>query len=187
MLNSVLLMLGLATAVFASSGMSPSACMAAFTKFNFESECVRLMISKVLGYSVVVGAAVVKFPQIIKIYNSKSIEGLSISSFYFEVIQFTVGACYAIHNSQPFSTYGENMFMWFQCTIQVVLYWHYNKTGASTKLAVAGLYLGIILAPLVSGLLPEPVWDAIGTSMLGIVLFVKCPQIYSSWSNGSTG
>ena len=182
-----LLFLGLATSVFATSGMSPSACMAAFTEFNFESECVRLMISKFLGYQVVVGAAVVKFPQIIKIYNSKSIEGLSISSFYFEVILFTVRACYAIHNSQPFSTYGENMFMWFQCTIQVVLYWHYNKTSAWTKLAVSGVYLGLIFGPLVSGLLPEPVWDAIGTSMIGIVLFVKCPQIYSSWSNGSTG
>ena len=67
------------------------------------------------------------------------------------------------------------MFMWFQCTIQVILYWKYNKTSVSTILTVIGLYFGLILAPLVSGLLPEPVWDGIGTSMLGIVLFVKCP------------
>ena len=99
MLNSGILLLSLATAVFATSTMSPSACMAAFTKFNFESECIRLIISKILGYAIIVGATIVKLPQILKIYNSKSVEGLSISSFYFEVIQFTVGCCYAMHNA----------------------------------------------------------------------------------------
>ena len=175
MWNSGILLLSLMTAVFATSGMSPSACMTAFLKFNFESECIRLIISKILGYSIILGATIVKFPQILKIYNSKSVEGLSISSFYFEVIQFTVGACYAMHHGQPFSTYGENMFMWLQCVIQVLLYWKYNKTGVTTMLTVSSLYFGVFIAPLFSGLLPEKVWDGIGTSMLGIVLFVKCP------------
>ena len=42
-------------------------------------------IVKVLGYGVVLGASIVKLPQIIKIIKKKSTEGVSFPSVVFEV------------------------------------------------------------------------------------------------------
>jgi len=41
---------------------------------------------KYLGYSVVIGAAIVKVPQIVKIIKNKSTVGISFGSIQFEVI-----------------------------------------------------------------------------------------------------
>ena len=44
----------------------------------------RLGISKFMGYLIILGSAVMKFPQIIQIIRNQSVVGLSIYSFYFE-------------------------------------------------------------------------------------------------------
>jgi hypothetical protein len=37
-------------------------CINSIKAFNFEAQCVRLLISKVLGYAVMMGSAIVKLP-----------------------------------------------------------------------------------------------------------------------------
>jgi mannose-P-dolichol utilization defect protein 1 len=44
-----------------------------------------------------------------------------------------------------------------------------------------------IVAPLASGMLSEGLWHIVGSLQIFLVILVKCPQIYTSWSNGSTG
>ena len=56
-----------------------------FIKFNIlHAECLKLIISKTLGYAIVAGSMFVKFPQIGKIYSSGSIVGLSLATFVLE-------------------------------------------------------------------------------------------------------
>ena len=43
-----------------------------------------LLLSKVMGYAIILGSVVMKFPQIYQIWRNKSVLGLNINSLYFE-------------------------------------------------------------------------------------------------------
>ena len=56
-----------------------------FVKFDIlHAECLKLIISKGLGYAIVAGSMFVKLPQILKIHGSGSIVGLSLATFVLE-------------------------------------------------------------------------------------------------------
>jgi hypothetical protein len=71
--------------------------------------------------------------------------------------------------------------------IQVLLFWTFAKVSVTKASSIGIAYTAIVAAPLLSGLLPEQVWQTVGASQLALVLCVKFPQIYASFSNGSTG
>jgi hypothetical protein len=48
---------------------------------------IKLALSKILGFGVVVGASVVRLPQIGAIYKAKSATGLSLAMFVLELIR----------------------------------------------------------------------------------------------------
>jgi mannose-P-dolichol utilization defect protein 1 len=88
-------------AVIAISAAAPvdlQKCIQDLKNFEFEPSCVQLLISKALGYGVIVGSSIVKLPQIVNIVKSGSVAGLSLNSFYFEVLAFTLSSSYAIYN-----------------------------------------------------------------------------------------
>eukprot|EP00049_Salpingoeca_infusionum_P009834 m.167279 g.167279 ORF g.167279 m.167279 type:complete len:133 (-) comp14456_c1_seq1:833-1231(-) len=59
--------------------------------FNLgDSQCVKLAISKALGYGVVLGATIVKVPQIVKLVRAKSAEGVSLNAHIIELTVYTV-------------------------------------------------------------------------------------------------
>ena len=46
--------------------------------------CLKYSISKGLGYGIVVGSAIMKLPQILKIVMNRDVTGLNVMSFYME-------------------------------------------------------------------------------------------------------
>lgn len=46
------------------------------------------MLSKLLGYLIILGSAIVKVPQITKILRENSVEGLSLEMFVLEIIGY---------------------------------------------------------------------------------------------------
>jgi len=48
-------------------------------------DCLKFTISKGIGYAIVVGAGILKIPQIMKILKNSSVEGLNNYSYYIEV------------------------------------------------------------------------------------------------------
>lgn len=70
--------------------------------------CLRLAVSKALGLGIVVFGSIMKVPQILKIVNSKSAKGISLTMYILEVLAYTISLAYAVRKRIPFSTYGEN-------------------------------------------------------------------------------
>ena len=57
-----------------------------FNKHDFTNvECIKLTISKCIGYAIVAFSAILKVPQILKILKNGSVEGISKFLFYIEV------------------------------------------------------------------------------------------------------
>lgn len=48
------------------------------------------MLSKALGYLIILGSLIVKVPQILKILQSNSVEGLSLEMFVLEIVGYSI-------------------------------------------------------------------------------------------------
>ena len=150
-------------------------------------ECTSLAISKALGMGVVGASAIVKIPQLLKLLNSQSAEGLSFLSYLLETASFVITLAYNVRHGNPFSTFGETAFIALQDIAISVLILAF--TGRSTMAAtfVAGLAaVGYALfGP--GNLIDTPTMGYLqaGAGVLGIAS--KIPQILQIWQNGGTG
>lgn len=150
-------------------------------------ECFSLAISKALGIGIVGASAVVKIPQLLKLVNSQSAQGLSFLSYLLETASFVITLAYNVRHGFPFSTYGETAFIAVQDIAIAVLILAY--TGRSTTaatfvaaLAASGYALfgqGNIVDMNALGYLQA------GAGVLGVAS--KVPQIWQIWQEGGTG
>lgn len=86
--------------------------------------CFKLLLSKLLGYLVVLGATIYKVPQIVTILRKSSVAGLSLQMYLVECLSFSVTLAYNLRNNNPFSTWGETIFM----IVQSRFHNYYNVT-----------------------------------------------------------
>jgi len=64
-------------------------CLEKFLKLDISDiDCIKFTISKGIGYAIVVGAGILKIPQIIKILKNGSVEGLNNYSYYIESVVY---------------------------------------------------------------------------------------------------
>lgn len=150
------------------------------------TECVKLAISKGLGIGIIGASSIVKIPQLLKLLNSQSAEGLSFLSYLLESSSYLISLAYNVRHGFPFSTFGETALILVQ-----------NIAIASLVLKYSGKGLGI--AAWVGGLMAAGAAlfneDLVGEERLAIlqasagVLGVasKVPQILTVWSEGGTG
>lgn len=154
----------------------------------FDIPCIKLTISKALGYGILVFSGLLKAPQIYNILKNKDATGISASAFYFDVAGYTVSPVYGFKKGFPISTYGETFIILVENLVLVLLLWRYAKgdDAASTnfKIGVTAFY-ACCWAALFN--LPDEllyILPMIGSSM---VLYSRLPQIYLNFSNGHTG
>lgn len=79
-------------------------------------------ISKLLSYGIIVGATIVKVPQIIKIIKNRSTYGVSFESVFLEEITQIASVAYNIYRNNPFSIYGETLLITYQMMVIHVLF-----------------------------------------------------------------
>jgi mannose-P-dolichol utilization defect protein 1 len=168
--------------------------------------CAKLVISKVLGYGIVAGSALVKMPQILKIMRAASVAGLSGASINIEMLASTCSFAYYIGLGYPFSTWGENLFLFLQNAVIVTLYFGYSRgsfvspayVAAATAFAAVGASLYLRLLPTVAmpaGLCASLELKACELTSEGIagglpillLLFSRLPQIVQNFQQGHTG
>ena len=76
--------------------MSPECFNELLVKFNFaHSACLKAVISKALGFAIVLGSAMVKLPQVFKILGSGSAQGISFLGVMLELLAVTANGAYS--------------------------------------------------------------------------------------------
>ena len=68
------------------------------------------VLSDILSKFVIFCSIFYKIPQIIKIYNSKSANGISLNTNIQDLINYIFALSYSYGKKHPFSAYGENFF-----------------------------------------------------------------------------
>ncbi|KAJ2720212.1 hypothetical protein GGI07_004733 [Coemansia sp. Benny D115] len=152
----------------------------------FEPLCLRHAVSKGLGFGIVLGGCIVKLPQLFKILKSKSVAGISLTSYVLEVLANIITIAYNFRNGYPFTTYGEALFIGAQNYIITLLMLLF--TGRATL----GLATGALLLVFTYSLFDI---SMVGSSLLStlygltipLVVFSRIPQIYTIHKNKYTG
>ena len=170
-----------------TSALTPGECIEKLTNYSIDGACFQLLLSKLLGYLMISASLMLKVPQLLKIYKNSSVEGISLTSFYFEVLGFSIMSAYSIHNSNPFSTYGELVIISIQCILQVLLFWTVGNVSYSHKIQAGTFFVFGWFIPLFGDFLPEEFWTYVPVSSIFMNLVVKFSQIKTIFVNGSTG
>ena len=150
------------------------------------TECIKLAISKGLGIGIIAASSIVKVPQIIKLVNSKSAEGVSFLSYFLETASYLISLAYNYRQGFPFSTYGETSFILVQNVVIAVLVLNYTGKKSTAALFVAQL------AATAAGLFSDQFVDMEKLSYLqagagALSVASKLPQIVAVWQEGGTG
>ncbi|RHZ82178.1 hypothetical protein Glove_113g38 [Diversispora epigaea] len=149
-------------------------------------DCLKLLLSKGLSMGIVLGGALAKLPQIIKILSAHSARGLSLESYVLETFAMGISFSYNLRQGNPFSTYGEVAFLTLQNIIILLLILNYaNRTR--------DLFASILVMIISTYTLGQP-WIINDSNLaylqalsIPISLLSKIPQIIANYQNGSTG
>jgi len=91
-----------------------------------QGDCVAVVASKLIGYGVIAGSALVKLPQILKIRSAGSVGGISHASVFFDFVATLINVSYFLPLGYPFSTWGENAFLLAQNGVVFAMHAHYS-------------------------------------------------------------
>ncbi|KAI0014665.1 hypothetical protein F4780DRAFT_779830 [Xylariomycetidae sp. FL0641] len=151
-----------------------------------DAECLKLAISKGLGIGIIGASSIVKVPQIRKLVDSRSSEGISALSYLLETSSYLITLAYNVRSGFPFSTFGETALILGQNVIITVLVLNY-----SGRASMAALFVAVLAASFVT-LFSEGVTDMqtmgylqAGAGVLGVAS--KVPQIAAIFQEGGTG
>lgn len=152
----------------------------------FLAPCFKALLSKGLGIGIIAGSVLVKVPQIMKILNNKSAEGLSIISVLLDLMAITFHMSYSFVSGFPFSAWGDGTFLAIQTAAiagLVLVYGHRSKAKFFSFLVLYNAFVYTLM----SGLTPkEFLWTAQGFNV-PILLMGKLSQAVTNYKNGSTG
>lgn len=148
--------------------------------------CLKLAISKGLGIGIIGASSIVKIPQLLKLLNSQSSEGISFLSYALETSAYLIGLAYNVRQGFPFSTYGETALIVVQNIVIAALVLQFAGRTAGAAAWVAGLAAaGYALFDGRTVDAPTLSWLQAGAGVLGVAS--KAPQIWTNWRQGGTG
>ena len=93
----------------------------------FALSCHNQLISKALGYAIIGGSMMVKVPQILKMMNNNSSEGISSTSTLLDLFMTFTTLAYGFTKNLPFASYGDTLFVFLQTAVILVLIPWYKK------------------------------------------------------------
>lgn len=156
------------------------------TQFNlFVGPCFSATLSKLLGIGIILGSILVKVPQIVKIWKSKSGEGISLASVALDLFAILVSQSYSFVNAFPFSAWGDTVSLGIQTVIIGCLVFWFN--GQQTKsLLFFAIYLTAAYI-MMGGIMPLKVLWFMQSGIILIIIISKFIQILENYRAGSTG
>jgi mannose-P-dolichol utilization defect protein 1 len=150
------------------------------------TDCVKLAISKGLGIGIIGASSIVKVPQLLKLINSQSAEGVSFTSYLLESSAYLISLSYNVRHGFPFSTYGETALILVQNIAIASLVLKFSGNG----IGIAGWIGGLVAAGFAlfnADLIGDEKLSLLQATAGVLGVASKVPQILTIWSEGGTG
>lgn len=97
----------------------------------------------------------VKVPQILKIVMNSNVLGISFNSIIIETFMYALMIGYNIHRHNPFSLYGENVFLGSSNLFIIACFFRYSRDKKYAKYIRGTVLLFSVAAPLILQLVPD--------------------------------
>ncbi|XP_017463083.1 PREDICTED: mannose-P-dolichol utilization defect 1 protein homolog [Rhagoletis zephyria] len=147
--------------------------------------CFKQLLSKCLGYGIIAGSLLVKVPQVKKLLNNKSGEGINLISVLLDLTAITSHMSYNYVKGYPFSAWGDSTFLAFQTAIIAALVLYYGGKKAVSFLFC--IVYALIVYVLHGGFTPINVLMVAQGFNIPILLLGKLSQAWTNYKNSSTG
>lgn len=166
--------------------MTPKCYEDIFYKFDLLNVvCLKMIISKGLGYAILMGSLMLRVPQILKILAAGSGEGISITSEILMIVAIFGSMSYGYFKQFPIAAYGDSYFLFLQAIIilLLVLFYQRNYLLMLASAALTSVFTFLLFSDILPGNL------ILGINNLSMVLSVvsKLNQALLNFRNGSTG
>lgn len=166
--------------------MTPKCYEDIFYKFDLLNVvCLKMIISKGLGYAILMGSLMLRVPQILKILAAGSGEGISITSEILMIVAIFGSMSYGYFKQFPIAAYGDSYFLFLQAIIilLLVLFYQRNYLLMLVSAALTSVFTFLLFSDILPGNL------ILGINNLSMVLSVvsKLNQALLNFRNGSTG
>jgi hypothetical protein len=142
--------------------MNVQECQDKLLQFEITRECIKPLLLKLVSIGIVTGSSIVKVPQIIKM--TKSVQGISITSTLLESLSLAITLTYNFRNENPFTTYGETLFLLLQ-NIIILQFFGFKNVGL------------ILLIVLLLSQASIQILTTLVTLTIALTLLSKVPQI----------
>jgi mannose-P-dolichol utilization defect protein 1 len=157
-----------------------------FINFNFfDGPCLKATLSKILGLGIVAGSVMVKVPQITKILQNKTAEGISFLSVVLDLFAITSNMSYNVIKGFPFSAWGEGFFLAVQTAIIGALIPLFGRSAKEAVLFIVS-YLAVCVI-LMGGYTSVSVLWSLQALNVPIICVSKLIQAVTNYNNHSTG
>ncbi|XP_054741921.1 mannose-P-dolichol utilization defect 1 protein homolog [Anastrepha obliqua] len=151
----------------------------------FDGACFKSLLSKCLGYGIIAGSILVKVPQVLKLLNNKSGEGINLISVLLDLIGITSHMSYNYVKGYPFSAWGDSTFLALQTAVIAALVLYY---GGSKALSLIFCFTYALIVYLLNcGFTPINVLLVAQAFNIPISLLAKLSQAWTNYKNASTG
>jgi len=136
------------------------------------------MLSNLLSITTIILSAVMKAPQIIRIYNKKQTGGISLTSLLLDLINLSTTTCYNYTNNYSLMSYMEYPIILVQQYILIGIVLLYNNRLNTISLISSLLYIGFFGAFFFE-LLSSTILTILVPFGTPISLSSKCLQLYT--------
>lgn len=147
--------------------------------------CLRILLSKVLGYGIVAGSVMVKLPQVLRVLGARSGAGLSVPGVLLELLALAGSVAYGCSRAFPFSAWGEALFLLLQTMTLGFLMQHFGGHTGRGVLLVAGYW--VLLGALLSPHAPPGLITFLQAANLPIIILSRLLQAATNYRQGHTG
>lgn len=150
-------------------------------------------LADALGFSIVLGAALYKLPQVIHIQQARSARGLSLISVAAEAVGSTLGFAYSASQGHPISTYGETLAQLIAgmvIVLQILRYEHRKSLQMLGRYLAGGTFTAMVACRGWILLGDEGRQATLRAMKLGEVLLAlgaRIPQVLANWRASSAG
>lgn len=166
--------------------MTPQCFDEIFYKFNLLNVvCLKMIVSKCLGYAILAGSVLLRLPQIAKILAARSGDGISIVSEILSLLALFGSMSYGYFMQFPIAAYGDVYFLFLQTAaiIFLILYYQKRTVNAFASLAI----IAAMSALLFTNMLEAKLIVALNGTSLFLSVISKLIQSTINYRSGSTG
>eukprot|EP00189_Rhodosorus_marinus_P011839 CAMPEP_0184739046 /NCGR_PEP_ID=MMETSP0315-20130426/1840_1 /TAXON_ID=101924 /ORGANISM="Rhodosorus marinus, Strain UTEX LB 2760" /LENGTH=261 /DNA_ID=CAMNT_0027207415 /DNA_START=67 /DNA_END=852 /DNA_ORIENTATION=- len=169
----------------------PSPCPVPESPFDLpqlllhDRECLSLVLSRVLGFGIVLLAGIIKLPQILSIVGNHSADGISVNAYMLETFGYAYNLSFAMQMGYPVTAYGEFALILAQNLIVLSLIFYYN--GSTHNAFAVPLAFVCITAAMMLGVIQIEVLRALTGLNALTAVGSRLPQIVKNYKNGSVG